>query len=263
MGVRGMLDSETRRKLSELGVAELALAFDGQSGPDFAAFPFEERIQHAVDSAWSIKNNSRIKSLVKLAYLRFPEADINRVIYDERRPLERHTMLDLARCSFIATATNIVINGLSGTGKSWLGSMIAKEACKLTIRSRYIRVPDLMVEWEDALSRNQGVKKLLRKYGNYKVLVLDEWLLEMPDERQCHFLLELIERRYNESPTILCTQFQKKDWHIRLGGGVLADAVMDRIVHNCIWLETGQFNVREYVAKRHEALVSAMPERRL
>jgi DNA replication protein DnaC len=141
--------------------------------------------------------------------------------------------------------------------------MIAKEACKQTIRSRYIRVPDLMAEWEDAFGKSQGVKKLLRKYSNYKCLVLDEWLLETPDERQCHFLLELIERRYNESPTVFCTQFHRKDWHGRLGGGVAAEAVMDRIVHNCIWLETGKFNVREYVAKEREALASAMPERKL
>jgi DNA replication protein DnaC len=116
-----MLDSETKRKLKGLGVPELSQAFDEQAGLDYAAFPFEERIQHAVDTAWAVKNSSCIKRLAKQARLRFPEADVNRVIYDERRPLERHAMLDLANCAFIATATNIVVNGLSGTGKAGSG----------------------------------------------------------------------------------------------------------------------------------------------
>lgn len=254
-----MLDSETMRKLKEMGASELADALDSQIDADYATSAFETRIQHAVDAAYGIKNNARIQSLTRLAKLRFPEADAARVIYHEQRGLERHVVGNLASCRFIQTSTNIVFCGLAGTGKSWLGSMIAKETCKRLMRTRYIRMPDLMVEWEDALDRPQGAKKLLRRYGGYSCLVLDEWLLEKPDERQCHFLLELLERRYAEHATVFCTQYPKGDWHARLGGGVHADAIMDRVVHNCVWVTTGKYNLREHIANEMRALESSIP----
>lgn len=63
-------------------------------------------------------------------------------------------------------------------------------------------------------------------------------------------VLELMERRYGETSTVFCTQYQQKDWHVRLGAGVHADAIMDRIVHNTIWIETGTYNMREHTASQ-------------
>lgn len=77
------------------------------------------------------------------------------------------------------------------------------------------------------------------KFTSYKLLILDEWLLDDLSEEEQHFLFELIERRHDTSATILCTQFKKEDWHIRLGGDIHADAMMDRIVHNAAWTFTG------------------------
>ena len=78
--------------------------------------------------------------------------------------------------------------------------------------------------------------------------MIDEWLLDNPDDSVRGMLLELLERRYDSSSTVFCTQYAKKDWHQRLGGGVHADAIMDRIVHNTIWIETGSTNMREHTA---------------
>lgn len=78
--------------------------------------------------------------------------------------------------------------------------------------------------------------------------MIDEWLLERPDELFRGMLLELFELRYGWASTVLCAQFRKKDWRPRLGGGVLADAIMDRIVHNAVWLEMGEMNMRQAMA---------------
>ena len=78
--------------------------------------------------------------------------------------------------------------------------------------------------------------------------MIDEWLLDSPDDSVLGMLLELLERRYDASSTVFCTQYAKKDWHQRLGGGVHADAIMDRIVHNTGWIETGDVNMREHTA---------------
>ncbi|HAA08861.1 MAG TPA: hypothetical protein DCD98_03730 [Syntrophomonas sp.] len=114
------------------------------------------------------------------------------------------------------------------------------------IRTRYIRIPDLLMLHDEASLTKQGIPKLLKKFSNYKLLILDEWLLnDLSDEEQ-YFLLELIERRHNCSSTIFCTQYKKEDWHARLGGGVHADAIMDRIVHNAVWVYAGNLNMREF-----------------
>lgn len=134
------------------------------------------------------------------------------------------------------------------TGKTHLSCALAKAACAKRIRTCYIRQPDLEDLWRESRDRPGGERKLLRKYGAFGLLVIDEWLLERPDELFRGMLLELFELRYGRASTVLCTQFRKKDWHPRLGGGVHADAIMDRIVHNAVWVEMGDMNMRQAMA---------------
>ena len=83
---------------------------------------------------------------------------------------------------------------------------------------------------EEATTTARGIPKLLQKFRSYKLLVLDEWLLDDLTSDEQHFLFELIERRHDASSTIFCTQYKKEDWHSRLGGGVHAEAIMDRFI---------------------------------
>ncbi len=85
---------------------------------------------------------------------------------------------------------------------------------------------------------------------NTQVLIFDEWLLDDFTDEEQHFIFELVERRYDTTATIFCTQYKKEDWHSRLGGGVHADAIMDRIVHNAAWIYTGTLNMRQYLSKQ-------------
>ncbi|MBB5641118.1 ATP-binding protein [Cryobacterium roopkundense] len=94
--------------------------------------------------------------------------------------------------------------------------------------------------------------KFLRKYVAFTLLVIAEWLLDRPTESMRGMLQELMERRYGDTSTVFCTQYQQKDWHQRLGSGVHADAIMDRILYNTVRVETGTYNMRE-----HTALASA------
>ena len=93
-----------------------------------------------------------------------------------------------------------------------------------------------------------AIPVVLRDTNTHTLLVIDEWLLDSPDDSVRGMLLELLERRYDATSTVFCTQYAKKDWHQRLGSGVHADAIMDRIVHNTIWIETGGTNMREHTA---------------
>jgi len=88
-------------------------------------------------------------------------------------------------------------------------------------------MPDLEETWAAARARPAGKEKWLRKYAAFTLLVIDEWLLDSPDDSVRGMLLELLERRYDATSTVFCTQYAKKDWHQRLGSGVHADAIMD------------------------------------
>ena len=109
-------------------------------------------------------------------------------------------------------------------------------------------MPDLEESCATAQDKPGGREKWLRKYSTFTLLVIDEWLLDEPNDEIRSMLLELLERRYDTVSTVFCTQYKKEDWHQRLGGRVHADAIMDRIVHNTIWITTGEMNMREHLA---------------
>jgi DNA replication protein DnaC len=139
-----------------------------------------------------------------------------------------------------------VFQGLTGSGKSYLGSALAKQACQNRYRSYCIRMPDLEESLAAAQDKPGGRGKWLRKNSAFALLVIDECLLDEPDDDVRSMLLELLERRYDTTSTVFRTKYAKKDWHQRLGSGVHADAIMDCIVHNTIWITTGEMNMREH-----------------
>lgn len=106
------------------------------------------------------------------------------------------------------------------------------------------------MERDEATQEKMGMGKLLTKFSRYRLLLLEEWLLNGYSDQELHFLFELIEGRYDAASTIFCTQCKLEDWHGWLGGGVLADSIMDRIIHKSHQLYSGNINMREFLAKR-------------
>jgi DNA replication protein DnaC len=183
-----------------------------------------------------------------MARFRLPKADVSSIHYTGRG-LDRNGLHELSACQFIDNHSNVIFQGFTGTGKTFLACALGKQACKKQIRTKYTRLPDLLLERDESGITPRGVAKLLKKYCPYKLLVLDEWLFEDISSDEQHFIFELIERRHDAAATIFCTQYRQDDWHARLGGGVHADAIMDRIVYNAVWVETGTMNMREYRSK--------------
>lgn len=239
------IDTETKRKLREMGAGTLLEALDSEDEGLVLGMSFDDRLRLVVDEAHSAFNHAKVEGLIRRAGLRYPQADLRRVDRVDERGLDRHVLAQLGTCSFIERHQNVVFQGFTGSGKSYLGCALAKQACQHRIRAHYIRMPDLQEAWAMAKDKPQGTTKFLRKYAAFTLLVIDEWLLDHPDASMRSMLLELLERRYDATSTVFCTQYAKKDWHQRLGSGVHADAIMDRIVHNTIWVDTGTHNMRE------------------
>lgn len=239
------IDTETKRKLREMGAGTLLEVLDSEDEGLVLGMSFDDRLRLVVDEAHSAFNHAKVEGLIRRAGLRYPQADLRRVDRVDERGLDRHVLAQLGTCSFIERQQNVVFQGFTGSGKSYLGCALAKQACQHRIRAHYIRMPDLEEAWAMVKDKPQGTTKFLRKYAAFTLLVIDEWLLDHPDESMRSMLLELLERRYDATSTVFCTQYAKKDWHQRLGSGVHADAIMDRIVHNTIWVDTGTHNMRE------------------
>lgn len=127
---------------------------------------------------------------------------------------------------------------------------LAKQACRMRRSARYVRLPDLLMERDELAASERSDAKILKKYARYELLRLDEWLTEDVDDTDINFLFELMERRYAAKSTVICTQYTPAEWHGRLGGGVQADAMVDRLVHGVIRIDLGDVNVRKLLAER-------------
>lgn len=226
-----MLNDETKRKLRELNIGEIidAIEFQNQD-PVTVTLPFDERIQRMVDYLYQEKYNSKIQRLIKSAKFRFPQADIHSIYYDGRT-LNRDAITELSTCQFVRSNQSVVFQGYTGSGKTFLACSLGKEACRQQIRAKYIRLPDLLMEYGDSKLIAGQEKKIISKYAKIPLLILDEWLMADISADELHFLFELTERRSDTTSTIFCTQYSKKDWIKKLGQGVYAEAIVDRYAY--------------------------------
>lgn len=229
-----MTNRDTCNKLIEIKMSAMATAFELQIADiKIKDMPFEDRFAMLVDAEYNSRKNNRLKRLIRMAEFDQPDASIAEVNYNTGRNITRDNILRLASCEFIIENRNIFITGTTGCGKSYLSCAIGMEACKQYYKTKYVRLPDLLIELDMARD-NHTYKKVLSKYASPKLLIIDEWLLLKPNEEQQQDIFELLSARRKKSSTIFCSQYLKEDWYDQLGGdeSPLADAIIDRIYYD-------------------------------
>ena len=112
-------------------------------------------------------------------------------------------------------------------------------------RVRYIWLPELLSEYADKSLLPSGKNKVLNKYAAFKVLIMDEWLIQDLSKEDIEFIFELSERRFDSTSTIFCTLYRQEEWVNRLGGGAYAESIVERFAYNVTWIETGDVNMRQ------------------
>lgn len=241
-----MLDKETVRKIREMGVPEILDAYvDQVKTADSISEPFERRFAGLIDYAYQSKYNQKVERLLKAAHLRIPTADTTQILYDSKRPFTHELMDELAECHFVDNHQSVIIQGFPSSGKTYLSCALGKEACKKLHKTLYIRMSDLISAYEEAHALGiREEKRLLRKYSQVQVLIIDEWLTTSVDASQVVFLYELAERRFDTTSTIFGTLHDKSEWLSCLGEGALSESIIERYAHNTIVVNTGKNDFR-------------------
>jgi len=227
-----MMNATTVTKLNEMRLSSMAESYRQQlHDSSFNELAFEERFGLMVDAEWSRRKNHRLSRLIKKADLNFSNAAIENIEYHADRKLDKAQITRLSTCTYIADKHNIIILGASGAGKTYLTCAFGIAACRNFYTVKYIRLPDLLNEL--AIARGEGIyQKVMKQYKNVSLLILDEWLLVPLKNSEARDLLEIVEARHKRGSTICSSQFAPAGWHGKIGENTLADAILDRIVHD-------------------------------
>jgi len=229
-----MTNQSTIDKLIEMRLTAMSNSFRHQlTDAKMKEVPFEDRFGMLVDIEYSSRKNNRLKRLIRKAEFDQPDASVMDIDYTSGRKLNKQLILRLATSEYITEYRNIFITGATGCGKTYLACAFGMEACKQYYTTKYVRLPDLLIDLE--MARNEGTyKKVMAKYANPLLLIIDEWLLLKPNENERKDIFELLHRRRKKSSTLFCSQYRADGWYEQLGGndGPLADAILDRIVHD-------------------------------
>ena len=229
-----MTRQATIDRLTEMHLTAMSDAYRNQvSDFKMTEVPFEDRFGMLVDIEYCSRKNNRLKRLIRNAEFDQPDAYIMDIDYSSGRKINRHLITRLATCEYITEYHNVFITGATGSGKSYMACALGMEACKRYYTTKYVRLPDLLIDLE--MARNEGTyKKVMAKYINPLLLILDEWLLLKPNEHERKDIFELLHHRRKKTSTIFCSQYRAEGWYEQLGGndGPLADAILDRIVHD-------------------------------
>jgi DNA replication protein DnaC len=238
-----MLNNPTLEKLRALRLTGMADAFQEQLTKPLPDLDFESRLAFLIEREWFLRENRRLKK--RIGQAKFKQAAcIEDIDFKHPRGLNKSNILELARGAWVKQHLNLLITGPTGCGKTYLACALAHKACLTGFTSRYYRLPRL---WEALkVARADGTyNHFLSQIAKLDVLILDDWGVSAPDSDQRRDLLEILDDRYQQRSTIVTSQLPTSHWYEHLNDATLADAILDRLLHNAVRLELNGDSIRK------------------
>lgn len=226
-----MLTNPTIETLKGLKLHGLIEALEEQQRTaTIQSLSFEERLALLVDRERLHRDNQRRTRLLRGARLKVSEASIEDINYKAARGLEKRQIAQLATGEWIRRSQNLLITGATGSGKTWIACALAQQTCRQGGSVLYWRVPRLIEELRVAHGDGSYLK-FLKSLAKASLIVLDDWGLTALTVQDRADLLEILDDRINTGSTLIASQLPVDAWHAYLGEPTLADAILDRLVH--------------------------------
>jgi DNA replication protein DnaC len=229
------MNTDTLEKMRRMRLLGMHRAFKTSLENQEQALTADEMVALLIDSEWDDRHNRAIERSMHSARFRY-RATIEQLEYSNERGIDKNLVHRLADCEFINRKENLLITGSTGTGKSFLASAIGHQACQLGFKVLYANATRIFAQLKMAKADGSVIKELM-KIEKQDLLILDDFGIQPFDQQSRASLLDIIEDRHGKHSTIITAQVPVKQWYDLIGEKTVADAVMDRIVHDAQRIE--------------------------
>ncbi len=226
-----MLNENTLSKMKEMNLLGMFEAFKTQQMlHGNTTMTSDQIIALLIDAEYDHKRNKRLELRLTTAKLRYPAA-VELIDFTADRKLDQNLFLRLAEGNFIKQSENVILTGMTGTGKSYLACALGHQACCLGYKVFYSNFAKLLTKLKMAKADNSYLKEI-NKISSYDLLILDDFGLQTMDHHSNMALLEILEDRYGNRSTVIASQIPADNWYELFENPTIADACLDRIIHN-------------------------------
>ena len=205
-------------------------------------YTLDQFVSMIIDAEWDDRNNRKIERAIKNARFHY-KSSIENIIYDQARNIDKTKLLRLAECEFINKNENILVTGSTGAGKSYIATALGYQACIEGYRVMYFNTTKLFSKLKMAKADGSYLK-VLAKIERQHLIVLDDFGLQPLDNQNRIALLEIMEDRNNKGSVIVTSQIPVEGWYDIIGEKTIADAILDRLIHQSQRIELAGESMR-------------------